>query len=356
MMTRGAVMRLTAALFAFAAHGCSGYAEGGFGRDSDSSVMESAPPPSAPPPRPDAGMMPEDNPWMDAGMLRDASTPVMPPDTPDAETMLPDADIADAGVIDAAPEDDPNANVRIARSEQFDGYLTDSSGRALYMFVGDFSGSSESACTGDCARDWPPFDVPLAVPGAGIDPAYVSRYHRQDGLWQTTYKGRALYYRAAESGTTVVTADGADGRWFVARNYFVFMSTARTFTPSGGVGTNAPFLTDGFGRALYVCLDDKPQDATREASSSCDTRCTETRPTFPAAMGAAVLPSSLDAAALREMARPDEQSQLTYRGWPLYYFAGDTTAGATAGHNELAWRAIDPRAFGTDPSAGSSNP
>lgn len=333
-MKRAVVMTATAMLLAFAAQGCTGYTDGTGSLAADSGST------GAPPPAPDAGPGSDEPPRGDAG-----TTPVPPPPDdaePDADVNTPDAGTADAG------EPPPTGNLRIARSSEFESYLTDSAGRALYMFANDIAGSKDSACLGDCARAWPPFDVLVAEPGAGIDSAYVSRFHRQDGLWQTTYKGHALYYRAAEAGTRVVTGDGVDGRWFVARNYFAFLSTARTFAPAGGAGMSA-FLTDGFGRTLYVCLDDQPRTAAAEAVSSCDVQCTVRRPTFTGDVSnEPILPSVLRSADVLAMQRSDGQPQLTYRGWPLYYFHGDVTAGATEGHNDRAWRAIDPLAFGTN--------
>jgi predicted lipoprotein with Yx(FWY)xxD motif len=53
--------------------------------------------------------------------------------------------------------------------------------------------------------------------------------------------------------------------------------------------------------------------------------------------------------------RPDGAKQFMYRGWPLHYFSGDLVAGATEGHNDGAWRAFDPVAFGQNPSPDANN-
>ena len=263
--------------------------------------------------------------------------------------------------MDASPvaveDSSSSTNLRVARSLRFDGYLTDGVGRPLYVFVGDVTGALESACLGDCAREWPAFDVAVAEPGAELDATHVSRFHRQDGVWQTTYKGHPLYYRAAEVGTREVTGDGVALRWFVARDYLVFLASARTFTPTGGTATNDAFLTDGYGRTLYVCLDDQPRTAENDTISSCNAACTLKRPLFAASETArtTILPSVLSAGELDEWLRPDGQLQLTYRGWPLYYYGGDIAAGSTEGHNDSAWRAIDPVWFGLNPQTDSNN-
>lgn len=246
--------------------------------------------------------------------------------------------------VDAGGE----ADLRLARSSSFDGYITDGAGEPLYMFIGDVTGSFETGCVSACASAWPPFDVGVARTTADLEFAQVSRFHRQDGAWQTTYNGHPLYRRAIEAGKRDVTSDGVDGRWFVARNYLVFMSSARTFTPTGGMGPNGPFLTDGLGRTLYVCIDDQPATGMIDPLSSCDAACLVERPVFgPSGESQAEpLPSVINPSELKLYVRPDGMKQFAYRGWPLHYYSGDAVAGATEGHNDGAWRAFDPATFG----------
>lgn len=243
---------------------------------------------------------------------------------------------------------DQGATLRLEQSPRHGAYLTNREGRSLYMYVGDVAGSRATACLGDCARDWPPFDADTLAVGPGIEPREVARFHRQDGLWQTTYKGFPLYVRASETGTREVTGDGFASRFFVAKDYLTFLSMPVNFEPAGG-DPAAPglFMTDGFGRTLYVCLDDLPAVDTAPPSTTCVGPCVTTRP--PLSIGATqrttLVPSSIDPRDLRAFTRPDGAAQLSYRGWPLYYFAGDSHTGDTNGHNEKAWRAIDPRSF-----------
>jgi predicted lipoprotein with Yx(FWY)xxD motif len=103
---------------------------------------------------------------------------------------------------------------------------------------------------------------------------------------------------------------------------------------------------------LYVCLDDVPARDAKPAVSECDTICTVKRPVFGSVETGrtTLLPSVINPEELRELVRPDGQLQLTYRGWPLYYYSGDIAAGSTASHNDRAWRAIDPVSFGSEPA------
>ena len=250
-----------------------------------------------------------------------------------------------------------DADLRLERSASIDGFITDGAGEPLYMFVGDVTHSNETGCVTACSSTWPPFDLQITRVTAGLDLTQVARFHRQDGAWQTTYKGHPLYRRASEAGKRDVTSDGVDGRWFVARDYLAFMSAARTFTPAGGMGTNGPFLTDGFGRTLYVCIDDQPANAMIDPISVCNGDCLLKRPLFGPIAGDTkqLLPSVINPSELKEYTRSDGMRQFMYRGWPLYYFSGDVVAGATEGHNDGAWRAFDPVEFGLGPEPSANN-
>ena len=81
----------------------------------------------------------------------------------------------------------------VVRSSSYGRILFDGRGFVLYGFTRDSRG--RSACTGDCAKTWPPYLVksrPLA--GAGVDAGRLGTLRRADGLLQTTYAGRPLYY------------------------------------------------------------------------------------------------------------------------------------------------------------------
>jgi predicted lipoprotein with Yx(FWY)xxD motif len=274
-----------------------------------------------------------------------AEAPISVPASTERPT-LPSA--PSAGDLVEVAEEEEDATLRIVQAAQHGAYLATRTGQPLYVYVGDVAGAETTACLGDCARDWPPFDVAVPSVGSGIEPREAARFHRQDGLWQTTYKGFPLYLRASEAGRSGVTGDGFAGRWFLAKDYLTFLAMPVNFEPAGGApATSTQFLTDGFGRTLYVCLEDVPARDDAPPRTSCTGECVAGRP--PLSTGATqrttALPSSIDARDLRAFTRPDGATQLTYRGWPLYYFAGDTHTGDTHGHNEKSWRAIDPRTF-----------
>ncbi|MFL5944474.1 MAG: hypothetical protein ACJ74C_03410 [Gaiellaceae bacterium] len=81
----------------------------------------------------------------------------------------------------------------VAGSSSFGRVVFDGRGFVLYGFTRDARG--RSACSGDCAKAWPPYIVksrPRA--GAGVAAARVGTIKRADGSLQATYAGHALYY------------------------------------------------------------------------------------------------------------------------------------------------------------------
>jgi predicted lipoprotein with Yx(FWY)xxD motif len=279
---------------------------------------------------------------------------------PDANTPEPpeeDSGTEDAGVpvVDAGePVDDeiPGANVRLRSNDAFDGYLTDAKGRALYMYVEDLAGSRKTACLNSCAVDFAPFDALELVAGNGLDEKDFVRFHRDDGAWQQSYKGHPLYYRTDEVGSTEVTGDGTRGLWYVARDYSVFRMKRKDVAPLGNGLFGTPFLTDGLGRALYVYLTDTPGDASTAPVSTCEGECLVKWPVWSSDedITKTIMPSSFGPELFGVFEREDGTKQLTFRGFPLYYFLDDDLPGEAAGHNQGEWRVVDPLTFA--PEAG----
>ncbi len=104
-------------------------------------------------------------------------------------------------------------------------------------------------------------------------------------------------------------------------------------TPNGDaltVGTASSadvgvFLTGPDGRTLYVLTTDG-QDRT-----TCTGTCAAQWPPLTVSSGAGPAAGAGVTGQLGTFARPDGTVQVTYLGMPLYYYAGDTKAGDTAG-------------------------
>jgi len=104
---------------------------------------------------------------------------------------------------------------------------------------------------------------------------------------------------------------------------------AKVGTRSGDLGT---YLTDGAGRTLYLFAADKTKKST------CTGACAASWPPLitkgkPTAQGKA------KAGKLGTSKRADGSRQVTYGGHPLYYYAGDSSAGQTNGQGSTAYGA-----------------
>lgn len=95
--------------------------------------------------------------------------------------------------------------------------LTDSHGRAVYLFVADKGVTS--TCTGTCAQEWPPVtSTGPATVGAGLNSALISSSPRPDGTAQVTYNGHPLYYYDDDKGPGTTAGQGETSfgaNWYV---------------------------------------------------------------------------------------------------------------------------------------------
>lgn len=85
------------------------------------------------------------------------------------------------------------------------------------------------------------------------------------------------------------------------------------------------YLTNSTGEPLYYYKVDKQNSGT----SACNGGCAGTWPAFYTSP--LVLPPSLSASSFNTITRANGAMQLTYDGYPLYHFVGDTKPGELAG-------------------------
>jgi predicted lipoprotein with Yx(FWY)xxD motif len=227
-------------------------------------------------------------------------------------------------------------------------YLTDGSGRALYVFANDVPGSNTSTCGGACLDKWPAFDGQALTLGANLTASDFARFARTDGSHQTAFKGRPLY-RFAPDAANSVNGDGAMGRWYVARDYSAFVAAKTDLTPQGASAAT-PYMTNRAGRTVYVFMNDTAAAAGSAPTSACADQCLDAWPAWaaPTTLDSMILPSSMKASDFSLFERTvagSSMRQLTYRGYPLYFHTPDDAPGETSGHMSGAWRAIDPTAF-----------
>ena len=128
--------------------------------------------------------------------------------------------VAAAGALAAPASTAPQASAALyVASSSYGPMLFAGKGRALYAFTRDPRG--RSACSGACARAWPPFVVKGSVrAGKGARGALVGVTRRADGSRQVTYAGRPLYFYVGDRTPGQVLCQDVyefGGRWLVVR-------------------------------------------------------------------------------------------------------------------------------------------
>ena len=118
-------------------------------------------------------------------------------------------------------------------------YLTNGSGRAVYLFAKDPKNTSE--CSGACAAAWPPVPAGGTVTASGSAvSADLGSITRSDGTKQVTYDGHPLYYFAGDTGAGTTSGQGSTA--FGAKWWLVGPSGA-SITGSGA----SPSSSSGYG-------------------------------------------------------------------------------------------------------------
>jgi predicted lipoprotein with Yx(FWY)xxD motif len=226
-----------------------------------------------------------------------------------------------------------NSVVRLANSSTLGSYLTDKDGNALYYFASDANGANN--CTGGCATAWPIFNVDglTAVQlGTGLVLGDFNSISTATGN-QLTYKGWPLYYYAPAgvreaSGQT--TGEGVGGVWFVAKpDYTIMLAKAQLVGKDGknyivsatnvyseGVGKTT-YFTDIAGRTLYEFSHDS---LNINKFTKADLSNNASWPIYET--DKIVVPSVLDKTLFGSITTYGKM-QLTFKGWPMYYFGPD---------------------------------
>ncbi|MFD0861568.1 hypothetical protein ACFQ1M_05075 [Sungkyunkwania multivorans] len=232
----------------------------------------------------------------------------------------------------------PPANnaVRLSSDANFGNVLTNAEGFTLYFLSADSKGTSN--CLGNCIDMWPPFYAEDLTLDSGLDTNNFATITREDGSKQNTYKGWPLYRFANDPAPGNITGDGFGDVWFVAKpDYTIMMAKAQLVGRSlDGVETNltsdltpgdgeTAYITDAAGNTLYSFSDDYKETNT---FTNADFSNNGVWPIFEEALEN--VPSILDPADFL-MIDVFGRQQLTYKGWPLYYFGQDAQRGDNYG-------------------------
>lgn len=226
--------------------------------------------------------------------------------------------------------------IEITNTQAHGEVLADGDGNVLYYFTPDVEGVS--ACEGACINSWPVFYAAEPRPGGGLDPANFASISRPDGSSQTTYFGWPLYYFAGDNQAGDTNGDAIEsfgGIWYVAKpDYSVVNASQQLVGHDGnnytgdsieGQGITTHF-TDINGRTLYIFTFDSANTNNFTAE---DFSNDSVWPIFHVDVEA--LPSAIAPDLVGEIMVHGEQPQLTYNGWPLYYFGQDSVRGDTKG-------------------------
>ena len=136
---------------------------------------------------------------------------------PGATTPAPAA-ATSAGSVEAA------VRIGVAQKPATGSFLTDGTGRSVYLFLKDVGDSS--SCYDACAAAWPPVLVagPPATGDSAVRADLLGTTKRRDGAAQATYKGAPLYFYGDDKQPGDV--HGQDKFEFGAKWYLV--------SPAGG--------------------------------------------------------------------------------------------------------------------------
>jgi len=236
-------------------------------------------------------------------------------------------------------------DIKIATSPTLGSYLTDKQGNALYFFAMDANGQNN--CTGGCTTAWPIFTVTALtqdIVGLGLTFSDFGTVNVGTGN-QVTYKGWPLYYYApggVREKPTQTTGEGVNGLWAVAKpDYTIMLANAQLVGADGknyivsstnvyseGVGRTT-YFTDIVGRTLYSFAKDS---SNLNKYTKADLSNNGTWPIYET--DKVMVPSTLDKTQFGSITVLGKK-QLTYKGWPMYYYGADADAvGLFRGNNK----------------------
>jgi predicted lipoprotein with Yx(FWY)xxD motif len=235
----------------------------------------------------------------------------------------------------------------------------------VYMLTTDTGNPSSCTASGACTTTWPPL-ITTGKPhaGTGTSPGLLGTFVRGNGARQVTYNHHRLYYFAGDSTAGDDEGQcfpGNPGKWYIldAAGHPIKTQNGESCTSSptptdtstttgppppscsthpadGEVWTTSnatlgTILVDSVGCTLYLFQGD-----TRTAGTSTCTVASGCY-SFWKPMVSADTPTAHGSASsglLDSFTRSDPSgTQLTYNGWPLYYYYNDSHPGNVNGQN-----------------------
>lgn len=218
-------------------------------------------------------------------------------------------------VIPALAQDQP-PTITLGNSDNMGPVLVGPNGMTLYIFTPD--PLDGSVCYEGCAERWPPFIVGNAeglTLGEGI-PGEIGTIERTTGTIQVTYNGMPLYYWFRDTAPGQTKGQAVGGVWWVVPPQTVYIH------PAGDLGN---VLVGPDGKTVYLFTKDEP------GKSNCYDQCATNWPPLVVDSADAVVSGVNLPGELGTAERTDGTLQVTYNGWPLYYWKDDAARGDTTG-------------------------
>ena len=199
--------------------------------------------------------------------------------------------------------------------------------------------------------------------GDGADAALLGTTIRKDGATQVTYNGWPLYYFVKDQKAGDITGQDVGGVWYVlspkGEKIETPGATASPAPAAQGTGTLVKlakddklgmFLADEQDKTLYLFTKDTPN------TSNCYDKCEAAWPVL-FTTGAPRAGDGVDAALLGTTTRKDGRLQVTYNGWPLYYWIKDQKPGDTTGQGVGGvWFLVSPKGEKIETPGAAASP
>lgn len=145
-------------------------------------------------------------------------------------------------------------------------------------------------------------------------------------------------------------------RWMLAATAFVGLggiASAGMAQTTGAAQLTAAqsaeygaYVADAEGRALYMFTADQQGTGDQAATSNCYDACAQAWPPL-LTEGDPVAGPQVDETLLGTLERQDGTTQVTYGGWPLYYYVQDQGPGQTTGQDVQGfggeWYLVSPQ-------------
>jgi predicted lipoprotein with Yx(FWY)xxD motif len=145
---------------------------------------------------------------------------------------------AGASMAATASKRSGSATVQAANSTSFGMVLVNAAGHTLYRYTLDHKGVN--ACTGACAKLWPPLLVKgTAKPtaGGGANSGLVGTMMATNGTHIVTYAGFPLHLFSGDTKSGQTKGQNFQGKWFVVNTKGALVKQAVKTSTGGGATT-----------------------------------------------------------------------------------------------------------------------